>query len=46
MLKRTVLSLCQVRDTGALGNDVLRDIDDQMDDSELLPFRYQNQPGK
>jgi hypothetical protein len=31
---------------GALGNDVLRDIDDQMDDSELLPFRYRNQQGK
>jgi hypothetical protein len=46
MWKRTVLSLCQVRDTGALGNDVLRDIDDQIDDAELLPFRYLNLPGK
>ena len=36
------LLLCQVRDTGAFGNDVIRDIDDQMDNSELLPFRYQN----
>jgi hypothetical protein len=27
---------------GALGNDIIRDIDDQMDGSELLPFRYQN----
>jgi hypothetical protein len=25
-----------------LDNDILRDIDTQMDDSELLPFRYQN----
>jgi hypothetical protein len=34
------LSLCQVRDMGALVNDVRRDIDDQVDDSELLPFRH------
>ena len=32
-----VLSLCQVRDTGALGNDIIRNIDDQMDDAECLP---------
>jgi hypothetical protein len=25
-----------------LNNDLDRDIDDHMDDSELLPFRYQN----
>jgi len=25
-----------------LDNDIIRDIDTQMDDSELLPFRYQN----
>ena len=25
-----------------LDNDIVRDIDTQMDDSELLPFRYQN----
>jgi len=37
MLKRTVLSLCQVRDTDALGNDILRDIDDMMDESDRLP---------
>jgi hypothetical protein len=35
-----VLSLCQVRDMGALVNDVRTDIDDQMDASELLPFRH------
>jgi hypothetical protein len=35
-----VLSLCQVRDMGAFVNDVRRDIDDQVDDSELLPFRH------
>jgi hypothetical protein len=29
-----------------LDNDIKRDVDVQMDDSELLPFRYQNQPGK
>jgi len=37
MLKRTVLSLCQVRDTGALGNDILRDINDMMDEADRLP---------
>ena len=26
--------------------DIYRDIDTQMDNSELLPFRYQNQQGK
>jgi hypothetical protein len=25
-----------------LDNDIIRDVDTQMDDSELLPFRYQN----
>jgi len=25
-----------------LDNDIARDIDDHMDDSELLPFRYLN----
>ena len=25
-----------------LDNDITRDVDTQMDDSELLPFRYQN----
>jgi hypothetical protein len=25
-----------------LDNDIIRDIDTQMDNSELLPFRYQN----
>ena len=25
-----------------LDNDLARDIDDHIDDSELLPFRYQN----
>ena len=25
-----------------LDNELARDIDDHMDDSELLPFRYQN----
>jgi hypothetical protein len=25
-----------------LDNDLARDIDDHMDESELLPFRYQN----
>jgi hypothetical protein len=29
-----------------LDNDILRDTDTQMDDSELLPFRYQNQLNK
>ena len=29
-----------------LGNEIIRDVDTQMDDSELLPFRYQNQQGK
>ena len=27
---------------GALVNDVRRDIDDQVDNSELLPFRHSN----
>jgi len=35
-----VLSLCQVRDMGALVNDVRRGIDDQVDATELLPFRH------
>ena len=25
-----------------LNNDIIRDVDTQMDDSELLPFRYLN----
>jgi hypothetical protein len=29
-----------------LNNDIKRDVDTHMDDSELLPFRYQNLPGK
>jgi hypothetical protein len=29
-----------------LDNDIRRDVDTHMDDSELLPFRYQNLPGK
>lgn len=29
-----------------LDNDIERDVDDQMDDSELLPFRYRNIPSK
>jgi len=37
MWKRMGHSLCQVRDTGALGNDILRDIDDMMDEADRLP---------
>jgi len=29
-----------------LDNDIKRDVDVQMDNSELLPFRYQNQHNK
>ena len=29
-----------------LDNDIKHDVDVQMDNSELLPFRYQNQPNK
>jgi hypothetical protein len=39
-------SLCQVNAMDDLDNDIKRDVDTQMDDSELLPFRYLNQPGK
>lgn len=28
-----------------LDNDIIRDIDDYMDEAELLPFRYLNMPG-
>jgi hypothetical protein len=39
-------SLCQVNAMDDLDNDIQRDVDTHMDDSELLPFRYQNLPGK
>jgi len=29
-----------------LDNDIKHDVDDHMDDSELLPFRYQNMLAK
>jgi hypothetical protein len=28
-----------------LDNDITRDIDDHVDDTELLPFRYLKMPG-
>ena len=39
-------SLWQANAMDDLDNDIKRDVDTHMDDSELLPFRYQNQPGK
>jgi len=37
---------CQASVMDDLDNDIRRDVDTHMDDSELLPFRYQNLPGK
>ena len=35
----------KARSMDDLDNDITRDIDDHVDDTELLPFRYLNMPG-